>query len=89
VNAALVIDAAPWGQVTRIAHVETQNVMPLDAERNTPYVAQLPEGTYEVTVQRFDQSQRRRVTLRGSVESRLLFEFEPVDVDEYLRRMGS
>jgi hypothetical protein len=85
----LVIDATPWAEITRIARIDTRDEIPLESERNTPYVAQLPPGAYEVTVRRFQSSQQRRVTVSGASDARVVFAFEPVDVDEYLRRVGS
>jgi predicted Ser/Thr protein kinase len=86
---SLVIDATPWAQVSHIARVDTADAVPLAGERNTPYVAQLPAGAYDVTVRRFDRSLRRRVTVTPGANAPLVFAFEPVDVDAYLRRLGS
>jgi hypothetical protein len=86
---ALVIDAAPWGRVTRITRAGTQQDLPLEGERHTPYVARLPAGTYEVTVERFGRNLVHSVTIREAADNRVLFEFDGVDVDGYLRRVAS
>jgi serine/threonine protein kinase len=88
VTGVLVVDAAPWGEVTSVVD-ESGQAAPLSV-RYTPVMMVLAPGHYTVTVT--NPRSARPQTLRAEVESgrrsTLRAEFTRVDVTDYFRQTG-
>ena len=85
----LVLDALPWGEITEIRSSEGE-LVPLDGPRHTPARLDLPPGSYSITLTHPSLQEPREVTadIRAGESTRRLVEFEEIDVDDYLERVG-
>lgn len=85
----LVIDATPWGQISRITG-DRGRELPLPTNRYTPLAIAVPAGAYTVEVSRagFAGSRTCIATVSSAGQARCLADLEAVVATEYFKEAG-
>ena len=85
----LVIDAAPWGEVTQIVDQKGKR-QPLGGDRFTPMLVTLPPGEYTISVKNPQAPKPVSVTvsIQAAGVERCMAVFRKIDANEYLKNAG-
>jgi tRNA A-37 threonylcarbamoyl transferase component Bud32 len=88
-SGTLVVEASPWGEVSRIADASGTEVT-LPNDRSTPLVVLVPPGVYDVELTRPDAPavQTCRVEVRPGASARCRVQLVTVAADDYFREAG-